>query len=60
MFDYLFGSKAGIEYFSEEHEMGLFNTEELIEAFEKVGLDVQYDEQGISGRGLFVARRKNN
>lgn len=59
-FDYLFGSKTGIEYFSEEHVMGLFKTEELIQAFNEVDLDVQYDEHGISGRGLFVARRRGN
>ncbi|WP_054957304.1 class I SAM-dependent DNA methyltransferase [Paenibacillus dakarensis] len=59
-FDYLFGSKNGIEYFSEEHVMGLFRTDELIEAFKDVGFDVQYDEQGISGRGMYVARRRKN
>jgi len=59
-FDYLFGSQTGIEYFSEEHIMGLFSTEELILAFKEVDLEVQYDEQGISGRGMFVARRRGN
>ncbi|MHA0858501.1 class I SAM-dependent DNA methyltransferase [Paenibacillus sp. CMAA1364] len=59
-FDYLFGSKTGIEYFSEEHKMGLFKTEELIQAFKDAGLEVHFDEQGISGRGLFVARRRGN
>jgi SAM-dependent methyltransferase len=59
-FDYLFGSKTGIDYFSEEHKMGLFTIEELIRAFHDADLEVKYDEQGISGRGLFVARRRGN
>lgn len=59
-FDYLFGSNTGIEYFSEEHKMGLFTVDELINAFNEVGLEVEYDDQGISGRGMYVARRRGN
>jgi SAM-dependent methyltransferase len=56
-FDYLIGSKSGIEYFSEEHKMGLFTVDEMMQAFHEVELEVEYDEYGISGRGLYVARR---
>jgi SAM-dependent methyltransferase len=57
-FDYMFGSKYGIEYFSEEHKMGLFTIDELIQLFKEVELEVEYDKQGISGRGMYVARRR--
>jgi hypothetical protein len=56
-FDYLFGNQAGIEYFSEEHKLGLFTVDELKNAFHEAGLDVEYDDQGISGRGIYVARK---
>ncbi|MFD1177982.1 class I SAM-dependent DNA methyltransferase [Paenibacillus puldeungensis] len=57
-FDYLFGSKAGIDYFSETHDLGLFSVDEMIRAFHDAKLEVEYDEQGISGRGMYIARRK--
>jgi SAM-dependent methyltransferase len=59
-FDYLFGRNTGIEYFSEEHKMGLFTVDELIQTFNEVGLEVEYDDKGISGRGMYVARRRGN
>jgi SAM-dependent methyltransferase len=59
-FDYLLGLKTGIEHYSEEHVMGLFHTQQLIEAFEIAGLEVEYDAYGISGRGLFLARHKGH
>lgn len=57
-FDYLIGSEAGIDYFSEKHEMGLFTIDEMIHAFQEAKLEVKYDEQGISGRGMYMARKK--
>lgn len=57
-FDYLIGSEAGIDYFSEKHEMGLFTIDEMIHAFQGAKLEVEYDKQGISGRGMYIARKK--
>jgi SAM-dependent methyltransferase len=41
---------------SEVHELGLFTPEEMIAAFESRGLTVDYDPNGLIGRGLYVAR----
>lgn len=55
-FEYLFGSTSGIEHYTEEHHLGLFTVEETIHAFQEAGLDVQHDVQGITGRGMYLAR----
>ncbi|MGH7619282.1 MAG: class I SAM-dependent methyltransferase [Gemmatimonadaceae bacterium] len=55
-FEYLIGRATGIEHASEVHELGLFSTDELLECFRVAGLDAGYDPDGLSGRGLFVAR----
>jgi len=52
---YLVGSKDGIEYFTERHEAGLFTVEEMKQAFSSSGLQAEYEEQGVSGRGLYIA-----
>jgi SAM-dependent methyltransferase len=53
---YLVGTPDGIEYFGEEHRVALFTREEMRAAFEDAGLSVDYDEAGLIGRGLWVAR----
>jgi len=52
---YLVGSKDGIEYFTERHEAGLFTVEEMKQAFAESGFKAEYEEQGVSGRGLYIA-----
>lgn len=54
-FHYLVGTPDGVSYFTEDHTLGLFSVREMSEAFVEAGLSVQYDEQGILGRGLYVA-----
>jgi ubiquinone/menaquinone biosynthesis C-methylase UbiE len=56
-FHYLIGTRDGVEYVIEQHELGLFTVEEMLAAFDQAGLTVTYDEQGLAGRGLYVARR---
>jgi SAM-dependent methyltransferase len=56
LFDYEIRDGTSTRRASEVHELGLFTTEELVEAFRNAGLDVEYDAKGLTGRGLFVAR----
>jgi hypothetical protein len=56
-FHYLVGTGKGVAHFTEDHTLGLFTSEEMKEAFATAGLTVQYDEQGIAGRGLYIAQR---
>ena len=58
MFDlhHLVGTPAGVEYFVEHHELGLFETEEMRMVLENGGLKVSYDAEGF-GRGLFIATK---
>ena len=55
-FEYLVGTSSGIEHMVEEHELGLFTTAEIREAFQSVGLYAEHDPVGLDGRGLFLAR----
>ena len=54
---YLVGTPAGTEHLIERHELGLFEQEEMVGAFEAAGLAVTYDPQGPMGRGLYTGRR---
>jgi hypothetical protein len=54
---YLVGTPEGTEHFVERHELGLFEREEMIDAFRAAGLAVKYDPQGPMGRGLYTGRR---
>ena len=56
-FEYLIGTPAGIEAFSERHEAALFTDEEYRQAFSAVGLSVEHDPEGLIGRGLYIAQR---
>jgi ubiquinone/menaquinone biosynthesis C-methylase UbiE len=54
---YLIGTPEGTEHFVERHELGLFEGEEMQAAFTAVGLEVGYDAEGLTGRGLYIGRR---
>lgn len=59
-FHYLIGSiEKGIEQFEEKHELALFTKDEMKKAFYGANLDVTFDEQGITGRGLYYGTKKN-
>ena len=53
-FHYLVGTPQGVEGFVEHHELGLFTREEQLAAFRAAGLQVEHDEEGLMGRGLYV------
>lgn len=55
-FEYMIGRPTGIERASEVHELGLFTVDEMQDCFRQAGLAATYDAEGLSGRGLYVAR----
>ena len=56
-FEYLIGSHDKIEHEVEKHELGLFTVDEMKRCFKNAGLKATFDEEGISGRGLLIARK---
>ena len=55
-FDYEITDGMGTRRTSEVHELGLFTTAELMRTFREAGLDADHAPQGLTDRGLFVAR----
>lgn len=55
---YLVGTPAGVEHFTERHEMGLYTAEQYRLAFEAADLDVVHHQVGPFGRGLYVATKR--
>jgi len=56
-FHYLVGTPEKVIHFTEDHTLGLFTTPQMKEAFAAADLAVEFDEQGIFGRGLYTAKR---
>jgi ubiquinone/menaquinone biosynthesis C-methylase UbiE len=56
-FHYLVGTPNGVEYFRERHKLGLFSDNEYRRAFREAGLQIAYDAEGLTGRGLYVGTR---
>jgi SAM-dependent methyltransferase len=56
-FDYLVGEHGAVRHFAEVHELGLFPRATVEAALVAAGLAPSYDEQGLMGRGLYLARR---
>jgi dTDP-3-amino-3,6-dideoxy-alpha-D-glucopyranose N,N-dimethyltransferase/dTDP-3-amino-3,4,6-trideoxy-alpha-D-glucopyranose N,N-dimethyltransferase/N-methyltransferase len=55
---YVVATVEGIETFTEYHRMGLFSPAQYRQAFEHAGLDVEHDEDGLIGRGLYIGTSK--
>jgi hypothetical protein len=49
-------TSAGVEHIQEVHELALYTVDEMLQFFRRAGLRVSHDAQGISGRGLYVAK----
>lgn len=56
-FHYLVGTSDGVSHFTEEHTLGLFTHEIYLTAFRAAGLDVSFDPDGLTGRGLYIGRK---
>ncbi|HNR08312.1 MAG TPA: methyltransferase domain-containing protein [Saprospiraceae bacterium] len=58
-FHYLVGTpEKGVRHIKEKHELALFTQDEMNKAFHESGFEVSYDEEGITGRGLYFGRKK--
>jgi SAM-dependent methyltransferase len=51
---YLHGTQHGIRYYTEQLELGLFTKEEMVHGFERAGMLVAYEPEGLIGRGLYI------
>jgi len=54
---HLVGTPERTEHLVEHHELGLFEVSEMIAVMEEAGLTVNYDADGLTGRGLYIGRR---
>jgi SAM-dependent methyltransferase len=55
-FEYAIEGPEGVRHARELHELGLFTSAELLDAFAAAGLAAHFDREGLTGRGLYVAR----
>jgi SAM-dependent methyltransferase len=56
-FQYLIGKPEEIRHLREVHELGLFTESDMREALLAGGFErVEFDREGLTGRGLFLAR----
>jgi SAM-dependent methyltransferase len=53
-FHYLVATPAGVEHFTERHELGLFSPDQYQRTLEAAGLETSYDPEGLTGRGLHI------
>lgn len=56
-FQYLVADPGEIRHLREVHELGLFTKEEMLDALQNGGArEVSHDPEGLTGRGLYLAR----
>lgn len=53
-FHYTIATPEGVSHFVEKHVLALYTPEEQLEAFRQAGLEAQYDETGLTGRGMLI------
>ncbi|MBK7253719.1 MAG: class I SAM-dependent methyltransferase [Ignavibacteria bacterium] len=52
--NYLVGTPSEVSYFKERHELGLFDDTQYRSSMEKPGLKIEYDKEGLFGRGMYI------
>lgn len=53
-FHYLVGTPDGVEHFTEEHALGIFDDAQYRAAFTAAGLAVDFETPGLDGRGIYI------
>lgn len=53
-YHYMVASRDGIRTFTEAHRLTMFTDDEYRAAFRRAGLVIDYDERGLTERGLFI------
>ena len=56
---YLFGSKNGVRHITNKHDIGLFTVKEMKTAFKNADLKVTYEDNGITKKRFYIAKRNN-
>lgn len=56
IFNYRIEDTSGVRVEREVHELGLFTQAEMMASFQEAGLAATFDPQGLTGRGLYMAR----
>jgi SAM-dependent methyltransferase len=54
---HLIGTPEKTEHFIEHHELTMFEIDEMMQAFQHQNLQVRYNQDGITGRGLYIAQK---
>lgn len=55
---YVVATADGFDEFVEQHDLYLFTRDEMRAAFEEAGFALDYDEEGLMGRGLWIGTRR--
>jgi len=56
---HLVGTPEKTCHFVEHHEMGLYDAEEMTDAFEKASLSATLDPEGLMNRGIYIGVQSN-
>jgi SAM-dependent methyltransferase len=56
-FEYLVGTPERVERFTERHEVGMFKREQYLGAVRDAGLEPEWEDEGLFGRGLVLGTR---
>lgn len=56
-YNYMVAARDGVRTFNEPHRLMLFTDEEYRRAFARARFTVEYDAEGLTGRGLYIGTR---